>query len=122
VSIDTANKGETAMMNNLINFIQFDADNKTFTGNIASLAFDIEITGEAFQSDNEKAPIYRVYSTTPRGRRIEIGGIWEKTSVAKGTTYLTLSINTGHNKLNANLGRYPEQDDDQLQAIIPWRD
>ena len=33
-----------------------------------------------------------------------------------------MSVNTGHAKLNANLGRYPGQDDEMLMAIIPWRD
>jgi uncharacterized protein (DUF736 family) len=113
-------KGDTAMTN-LINFIQFDDYNKTLTGNIASLAFDIEITGEAFESDNDKAPSFRIFGMTPKGRKIEIGGIWEKTS-QQDKPYFTLSGNTGHAKLNANLGRYPGQDDETLMAIIPWRD
>jgi uncharacterized protein (DUF736 family) len=109
------------MTNVLINYIKFDEANKTLTGNIASLAFDIEITGEAFASDNEKAPVFRIYGMRPRDRRIEIGGIWEKESQL-GKPYLTMSVNTGHAKLNANLGRYPGQDDETLLAIIPWRD
>jgi hypothetical protein len=32
VSIDTANKGDKAMTNTLINYVQFDADDKTFVG------------------------------------------------------------------------------------------
>lgn len=107
------------MTKTLINYIQLDTEEKTLTGNIASLAFDIEITGEAYESDNEKAPVFRIYGTTPRGRRIEIGGIWEKTN-RESNKYYTLSVNTGHAKLNANLGRYPGQDDEQLMAIIPW--
>jgi uncharacterized protein (DUF736 family) len=121
VFIDTANQGDKAMTNTLINYIQFDADSKTLTGNIASLGCDIEITGEAFASDNDKAPVFRIYGMTPRGRRIEIGGIWEKESQL-GKPYLTMSVNTGHAKLNANLGRYPGQDDETLMAIIPWRE
>lgn len=109
------------MTNTLINYIKFDEANKTLTGNIASLAFDIEIIGEAFASGNEKAPIFRIYGMTPRGRHIEIGGIWEKESQL-GKPYLTMSVNTGHARLNANLGRYSGQDDETLMAIIPWRD
>jgi uncharacterized protein (DUF736 family) len=109
------------MTNNLINYIQFDEADKTFTGNIASPAYDMEITGVAYESDNDKAPIFRVFAMTPKNRRVEIGGIWEKES-QKGTMYRTLSVNTGFAKVNANLGRFPGQDDDTLMAIIPWKD
>ncbi|MGO4450407.1 DUF736 family protein [Phyllobacterium sp. TAF24] len=106
------------MTDNLVNFIQIN-ENDTITGNIATVAFDIDITGEKLNSDNPKAPVFKLFAKTPRGRKIEIGGIWEK-KAAKGTTYYTLSVNTGYDKLNANLGRYPGQDDTTLMAVIPW--
>ncbi|MBA8904118.1 DUF736 family protein [Phyllobacterium sp. P30BS-XVII] len=107
------------MTDTLVNFIQIN-DNGTISGNIATVAFDIDITGEKLNSDNPKAPVFKLFAKTPRGRKIEIGGIWEKTSVTKGTTYYTLSVNTGYDRLNANLGRYPGQDDSTLMAVIPW--
>ena len=106
-------------MSDLVNFIHLNGDK--LTGNIASIAFDIDITGERFDSTNPDAPMYRLYAKTPRGRRIEIGGIWQKDKKSGDGTYLSLSADTGFGKLNANLGRYPQQDDESLMAVIPWR-
>ncbi|MCY1667379.1 DUF736 family protein [Rhizobium sp. SL86] len=105
-------------MTDLVNFIRFNQDN-TLSGNIASVAYDLDIFGEAFESSNPKAPVYRLFAKTPRGRRVEIGGIWEKSNQVGGK-YFTLSVSTGYGKLNANLGRYPHQDDEDLMAVIPW--
>ncbi|ASY61462.1 DUF736 family protein [Sinorhizobium sp. CCBAU 05631] len=103
-------------MADLVNFIKIDGDK--ITGNIASLSYDLDVTGEAIASDNPKAPVFRLFGKTPRGRRIEIGGIWKKKN-QNGGDYYTLSVNTGFAKLNANLGRYPGQDDESLLAVIP---
>lgn len=105
-------------MNDLTNFIRFNEDG-TLTGNIASIAYDIDIAGELFTSTNVKAPVYRLFAKTPRGRRIDVGGVWKKKGQT-GRDYLSLSVDTGHGKLNANLGRFPGQDDDSLMAVIPW--
>ncbi|WP_420337184.1 DUF736 domain-containing protein [Roseibium sp.] len=101
---------------NLTNYIQFAGDK--LTGNIATLSFDVDVSGEAFHSDNDKAPKFQLYAKSPAGRRIQIGGIWERAN-AKGDPFFTLTINTGHSKFYANLGLYPGQDDDTLQAVIP---
>lgn len=106
-------------MSDLVNFIQIDAENDTLTGNLATLTFDIDITGEPVESTNPQAPVYRLYAKSPRNRRIEIGGIWKKKN-QRGGEYYTLTVNTGFAKLNANLGRYPVQDDESLMAVIPW--
>ncbi|WP_313606443.1 DUF736 family protein [Rhizobium sp.] len=106
-------------MSNLINFIQIDETANTITGNIATLTFDIDITGEPVTSDNPKAPVFRLFAMTPRNRRIEIGGIWKKQN-RQDQDYYSLSVNTGHGRINANLGRYPGQDDETLMAVIPW--
>ena len=112
----------------LTNYIRFAADGKSLNGNIASIAYDIDITGEAYSSDNPKAPVFRLFAKSPRGKRIEIGGIWEKQNQSGGM-YYTLAVNTGYGKLNANLsantqplsrGRCSGQDDHDLMAIIPW--
>lgn len=112
----------------LTNYVEFSKDRKSARGNIASISYDIDIVGEAYISDNPKAPAYRLFAESPLGRRIEVGGIWEKQNQSGGT-YYTLTINTGYGKLNANLsanaqhlsrGRSPGQDDRELMAIIPW--
>lgn len=104
------------MTNNLANFVLFDG--KKITGNISTLVFDIDITGEAVDSDNDRAPKFRLFAKSPRGKNLDIGGIWERKN-QEGKYYFTVAINTGHSKFYANLGRYPAQDDDYLYAIIP---
>jgi len=106
-------------MSDLVNFIQINAETNRITGNIATLCFDIDISGEPLDSTNAKAPTYRLYAMTPRKRRIDIGGIWTKTN-GEGNDYFSLSVNTGFGRFNANLGRYPGQDDENLFAVIPW--
>ena len=105
-------------MTDLANFIRIN-DDKSISGNIASISYDLDIAGEPYASSNAKAPVYRLFAKSPRGRRIEIGGIWRKKNL-NGGDYLSLSVNTGHGRLNANLGRFPGQDDEDLMAVIPW--
>ncbi len=45
------------------------------TGNIASISYDVDILGQRFVSDNPKAPQFRLYAKSPRGRTVEIGGL-----------------------------------------------
>jgi len=104
-------------MSDLVNFIRFNETG--LSGNIASMAYDIDLTGEEIGSTNPKAPVYRLLARTPKGRSVEIGGIWKKTNQTGGD-YYTLSVNTGYGRFNANLGRFPGQDDDDLMAVIPW--
>ena len=104
-------------MNDLVNFIKIDGDK--VAGNIATITFDIDVTGEAVNSENPLAPVFRLYGKSPRNRRIEVGCIWKKKN-QRGGDYYTILVNTGFAKLNANLGRYPGQDDESLMAVIPW--
>nr|WP_244564767.1 DUF736 domain-containing protein [Rhizobium sullae] len=60
---------------------------------------------------------HRVYAKSPRGHDIEVGGVCKKKN-AEGKPYYTLSIK--RLGFNANLGRFPGQDDPTLQAIIEW--
>ncbi|MDX1053329.1 DUF736 family protein [Sinorhizobium medicae] len=77
----------------------------------------MDIKAVPFESDNKKAPTHRVYAKSPRGHDIEVGGIWKKEN-QDGKPYYTLSIRKL--RYNANLGRFPGQDDASLQAIIEW--
>jgi uncharacterized protein (DUF736 family) len=104
------------MTDALTNFIQIDG--KQVSGNIATLTFDIDVTGQPFTSGNDKAPKFRLFAKSPRGRQIEIGGIWERLN-QNDERYYSMSINTGHSKFYANLGKFPGQDDDTLFAVIP---
>ena len=104
------------MTDTLTNFIKIDG--ASLAGNIATMSFDIDITGTGLESDNEKAPVFRLFTNSPRGRPIDAGGIWQRTN-QEGKPYYTLTLNTGHGRWYANLGRYPGQDDDSLYAVIP---
>ncbi|MCO5965808.1 MULTISPECIES: DUF736 family protein [Sinorhizobium] len=105
---------------NITNYIQFDGDNLETAkgaGLISTIDRDMDIKVVPFESDNEKAPTHRVYAKSPRGHDIEVGGIWKKEN-QDGKPYYTLSIRKL--RYNANLGRFPGQDDASLQAIIEW--
>ena len=104
------------MTDTLLNYVS--AQDESISGNIANLSFDIDFVGWPVTSDNEKAPKYRLYANSPRGRKFDIGGIRERKN-QNGDPYLTITIDTGHSKFYANLGRYPGQDDENLLAIIP---
>jgi len=100
---------------NLSNFIRIDGNK--LVGNIATLAFDIDFTGVPLTSDNPAAPKFRLFSKSPRGKRIEVGALWENLN-REDKPYYSVSINTGHGRFFANLGRYPGQDDEDLYAVI----
>jgi len=102
---------------NLANYIEFGNDGKTLRGNVATLTLDVDLTGELFTSDNPQAPAYRLWGRSPRGKKIDVGGIWKKKN-HQGGDYYSLTVNLGSLKLYANLGRYPGQDDESLYAVI----
>ena len=104
------------------NFIKFENDDIATSkgeGMISTLTQDIKITAEPFESDNPKAPTHRLFGYSPAGHRLEVGGIWEKTSQEQNK-YFTLSIKALG--FNANLGRMPHQDNVKNQAVIAWQD
>ncbi|WEX12279.1 DUF736 family protein [Chelativorans sp. AA-79] len=105
-------------MTELTNFIRFNEDG-TLSGNIAALDFDFNVIGETLNSDKEDAPVYRLFGYSPRGRKVEIGGIWKQRS-KQGNEYFQLTAYTPNRVFRANLGRYPGQDDESLMAVIPW--
>ncbi|MFW8642761.1 DUF736 family protein [Rhizobium beringeri] len=51
-----------------------------------------------YKSENPKAPVYRLFAKSPRGKRIEIGGIWKKQN-QNGSDYYALTVSTGYGKL-----------------------
>lgn len=103
----------------LTNFVLFDPEGKGLKGNIASISYDIDIFGERFTSENPKAPVFKLFGKSPRGKKVEIGGVWLKQN-QNGGDYYQLTLATGHGKFHANLGRFPGQDDENLMVVIPW--
>ena len=94
-------------------------DGNKLTGTIATMSFDLDFTGEGVDNNGkEGTPAFRLFAKSPRGRRIDVGGIWQRVN-KEGNPYYTLTLNTGHTKWYANLGQYPGQDDPSLYAVIP---
>ncbi|QFT75865.1 DUF736 family protein [Ruegeria sp. THAF33] len=106
------------MTTNCIKFDAPDIENAKGSGSISTLTFDIDITVEPVSSDNPLAPTHRVLGRSPRGRLVECGGIWKKQNRETGADYFTLTIRDFG--FNANLGKAANQEDDALQAVIPW--
>ena len=78
-------------------------DDDAFTGWIASLTFDVDVTLTANpHKAKETHPNYQITTRTPRGRDIRIGSAWNATS-RQGNAYLSLaiSINGADVRVNA---------------------
>jgi uncharacterized protein (DUF736 family) len=104
-------------MTSITNYLHFDVDFNTATGRISTLDRDLEITAVRFTSDNPLAPSHQLFAQSPGGYAIQVGGIWAKEN-NEGRKYYSLSIK--RMGFNANLGKFPSQDDTTLQAIIEW--
>lgn len=103
------------------NFIKFENDKiETATGHgmISTLNFDLDITVEPVESDNDMAPTHRIRGKSPNGHDVECGGIWKNKNKENGNDYFTLSIRDF--EFRANLGKAAFQKDPTLQAVIPW--
>ena len=106
------------MDTNIIKFASEDLETAKGKGSISTLTFDVDVEVVPLQSDNDLAPTHRVMARSPRGKLIEVGGVWKKYSQETGAEYFTLSIRQYN--FNANLGRAANQDDPTVQAVIPW--
>ncbi|MCG3269564.1 DUF736 family protein [Yoonia sp. I 8.24] len=106
------------MTTNCIKFESNDIETAKGSGSISTLTFDLDITVEPIISDNPMAPTHRVLGRSPRGRLVECGGIWKKQNRDTGGDYFSMTVRDY--AFNANLGKAANQDDDTLQAIIPW--
>lgn len=106
------------MTTNLIKFQNDNIETSKGSGSISTLKFDVDVTVEPNNSDNPMAPTHRVFARSPRGKLVECGGVWKKENKETGADYFTLSIRDFN--FNANLGKAASQDDDSVQAVIPW--
>lgn len=108
-------------MNNVTNFIKFDCETietSAGAGRISTLTHDLEITVlPVTNPKSDKTPSHRIYAKSPAGYDIQVGGIWKNVSQQK-KEYFTLNVKDI--EFRANLGRFPDQDDESLQAVIGW--
>lgn len=106
------------MNTNIIKFNDDNIETSKGSGSISTLTFDIDVTIEPNNSDNPMAPTHRVFARSPRGKLVECGGVWKKENKETGADYYTLTIRDY--AFNANLGKAAGQDEDNVQAVIPW--
>jgi uncharacterized protein (DUF736 family) len=102
---------------NIIRFESAEIIGSKGEGRLATLTFDEVIFAEPVTSDNEKAPTHQLFANSPRGARVQIGAIWQREN-QKGEPYLSITIPQLH--FRANLGKAAGQDEQEVQAIIPW--
>lgn len=106
------------MNTNIIKFQNDTIETSKGSGSISTLTFDVDVSIEPNNSDNPMAPTHRVFARSPRGKLVECGGVWKKENKETGADYFTLTIRDFN--FNANLGKAANQDDDSVQAVIPW--
>jgi len=106
------------MNTNLIKFHDDNIATSKGTGSISTLTFDVDISLTPNNSDNPMAPTHRIFARSPRGKEVECGGVWKKENKETGAEYFTLTIRDFN--FNANLGKAAGQDDETVQAVIPW--
>lgn len=77
--------------------------NDGFEGYIASVHFDLEIALRPnTQSTGENAPDMLVFAKSPRGREIQIGGMWERISRAE-KPYMAMTVRIEDRQISANI-------------------
>ena len=93
-------------------------DDGAFTGWIADLTFDVDITliDNAYKT-KETHPDFEVQTKTLRGRHIRVGSAWAQTSQA-GNAYLSLAFDINGNQIRVNA--LPVKDEDGAYQILPW--
>ena len=77
-------------------------DDDCYAGFIGSLTFDVDVTLAPNEyKSQDKHPDFAIWSKTPRGRSIRIGGAWEQISKA-GNRYLSVSIDVNGQAMRGN--------------------
>lgn len=100
------------MTDELVNWIRIEGD--TLQGSLSSLSFDIDVSGEIIESDCTRT--FRLMSTSPRGRSIEVGACWQWSGTETDARY-SLTLYTGHGRWPAKLVPYPDRDEPSLYLV-----
>ena len=90
-----------------------------FQGFIASEVVDCEIMVQknTMEDRPEGAPDYLVFTRSPRGRMVRIGGVWHRISRADNE-YLSLSVKIDGRSINANA--FPKEDETDTLELREW--
>ncbi|HCQ8620618.1 TPA: DUF736 family protein [Klebsiella pneumoniae] len=99
---------------------QLTKKGEAFEGFIASERFDHDIRILKNPSpQGETSPDYEVFTLSPRGRTIRIGGVWHRTS-RQDNAFLSLSAKVQGEIVNANI--FPADDGDANKfEIVEWK-
>lgn len=86
----------------------------SYEGRIATLSINAPVRIVPIMATSDRAPNFRILA-----HNAEVGAAWSKTS-AEGKSYVSLTFDVPElpQKLYANLGVAPDQDDDNVFAII----
>lgn len=77
-------------------------DDDAFTGHIAALTFDVDITlAPNPYKTKDTHPDFEITATSPKNRVIRIGSAWEQKS-KKGNAYLSLAISINGQEVRVN--------------------
>lgn len=95
-------------------------DDGAYTGWIADLTFDVNVTliDNTFKQ-KDSHPDFAVNGKSPSGRDIRVGSAWAQTSKA-GNEYLSLALDVAGNSVRVNA--LPDQNDDTKYQIVAWTD
>jgi len=107
------------MTDELVNWIKIEGNK--LAGNVATVAFDVDVFGETADEEEDAEPlqrVYRLFASSPRGRRVEIGAVWERPGT-DGMPAYSMTLHTGHGRWYARLVRFPGREDDGLYQVCP---
>lgn len=94
-------------------------DDDAFTGWIAGLTFDADITLiENPRKSKPTHPDFAIMAKSPRGREIRIGSAWETTSKA-GNDYLSIAIDMTGSTIRVNAMQDRDAEGDEY-TIFPY--
>jgi uncharacterized protein (DUF736 family) len=90
-----------------------------FEGYIASesMDHDLVVTRNSSNERSEGSPDYIIFTKSPKGRLIEIGGVWKRICAADND-YLSLTLTIDGREYRAN--SVPKKDSTGVLALREW--
>jgi len=107
------------MTDELVNWIKIDGNK--LAGNVATVAFDVDLIGKTAEEEHDTETlqkVYRLFASSPRGRRVEVGIVWEWPG-PDGRPAYSMTLHTGHGRWYARLVHLPGKEDEGLFKVCP---
>lgn len=86
------------------------------SGTISTLAYEIDISGEATDSLDGTGLAFQLFGKSPKGRTVKVGAAWIRSKRSGPREYM-LSLQTGHGSWHARLYLIPNSD--ALYEVVP---